>query len=105
MRLFEDNRLLGELGSARQLDDHNLIEHEAPDKTHSAFSARARAADAAMRRRRRQRGVRDGHARERGLVDATTDEAGAVWALWRRNGGGGSTAALARRKTMLRTRC
>ena len=29
-RLFEGNRLLGELGSARQLDDHNVIEHEAP---------------------------------------------------------------------------
>ena len=65
MRLFEGNRLLGELGSARQLDDHNVIEHEAPGKAHSAFPARARAADAVMRRRRRQRGARDGHARER----------------------------------------
>ena len=45
--MFEGNRLLGELGSARQLDDHNVIEHEAPGKAHSAFPARARAADAA----------------------------------------------------------
>ena len=65
MRLFEGNRLLGELGSARQLDDHNVIEHEAPGKAHSAFPARARVADAAMRRRRQQRDARDGHARER----------------------------------------
>ena len=58
MRLFEGNRLLGELGSARQLDDHNVIEHEAPGKAHSAFPARASAADAARSRARsRARGA------------------------------------------------
>ena len=64
--LLQGNRFLGELGSARQLNDHNnVIEHEAPGKAHSAFPARARAADATIRRRRWQRGAREGHARER----------------------------------------
>ena len=105
MRLLQGNRLLDELGSARQLDDHNLIEHEAPGKAHSAFPARARAADPLRYDGGDGSAARATTTRARGLVDATTDEAGAVWALWRRNGGGGGTAAPARRETMPRTRC
>lgn len=60
-----------------------------------------------MRRWPRKRGASDGRARE--LVDATIDKTGAVWMLWRRNRGGGGTAApspSSRRATMMPgTRC
>jgi len=62
MRLLQGNRLLSELGSARQLDDHNVIEHEAPGQGalgFPSFCSRRRRCDAtaatAARRARRPR--------------------------------------------------
>ena len=88
MRLFEGDRLLGELGSARQLDDHNVIEHEAPGKAHSACPAHASAADAARSRAR---------SRARGALARRAHDARAL-ARARRG-------ALARRAHAARTRC
>ena len=64
--LVGSDHLSGDLGSTRQLNDHNVIEHEVPPgKAALSFRARARTADAAMRQRRRLQGERDGRARER----------------------------------------